>query len=216
MPNELPQGQPRKQKADPGSKVATGHVDPCAVYLETTLPGEIPVLITCWAGSSFQVRSTSGKTHLALHDVITHVWHPFKVSGSFLNSPWKWTYNRSRDNERLLLDCSGKFFKVWNRRGTPALHSLLKGNPLTGAIQYLEQDIDASLRLGSGKNTSFHQDQLAAQILDLAPVSWQSIVDIKAGLASQTPARKDRPDIGRPTLVRRLVESILKRKPVAA
>jgi len=213
MQSDSPESDPRLQRTNPGPKVTTGFVDPCIVYLEATLPGEIPVLYTCWAHSSHEIRKGGFKTHLNLTDVVTIKWRPVKTKSGWkqLRGKAMWSFGISRHKSLLVASRDRATFVRCSEMRVFADES---GNPLTfdGAIRFIDSNVVASLERSTDNLGS--ANELARKLLNWAPVDWPSISDALASLEpSQTTKLKTSK---RKSLIQRFVSSVFKKQPVSA
>jgi hypothetical protein len=230
MQSDPPQGNPRLQKIDSSPQVTTGYVDPCIVYLETTLPGEIPLLVACWASSSQEIKNVGTKPHRELKNVV--VLECYFDPTSHQPAP-RWTFSIHREESLVL------------RQGIPDHKFVRSSSHFSGrfefapvpvyqwAIRFLDRETDSALRnnagvseiLGtnnpyknvprSGLRQAFQKNQaykkrITLKLLRQSKLDWISIADV---LASFEPP-KLRPR--RPSLVRRLLSSVFKKKPQPA
>jgi hypothetical protein len=213
MQSDTPQSDPRLQRTNPGPKVAAGYIDPCIVYLETTLPGEIPVLYICWAQSSVNLQKPGGKSLLRLDGVVVQKWRPIKSSYGWLMHGKKpaWNFVTYRD-ESLLLTSQGSTFSVQTSERLLFVNDDTSPLIFQGSIRFIDQKTEASLRKLLGNLNAL--DILARKILECAQVDWQSISDALASLnRMKVPKARNRK-----SLFRRLISSVFrkKQKPVAA
>jgi hypothetical protein len=203
MQSDPPQGDPRLQRINPEPTVATGYVDPCIVYLETTAPGEVPLLGIGWASSSQVIRKSDGRSHLELRDV-RMVKGLYEKPLSLRNAKWSFS---TRDADHLIL----------NHEKNDALsieHSFFtcrfKGSSVLipqWKIRYLTPEFAASLRRILLTEGSSHPNWVAQVLLEQAKLDWPSIAEALASLKPKVPTRRRR------SLVRRLFSSIFKKKP---
>jgi len=194
-----PQTEPRLEKANSGPKVATGHVDPCLVFLETTLPGEIPLLGVCWAAWSRQSCKPGESTCLTIDNV-----RVFKFERTMLPDPAKAARLKGQPSWHfhdylhvsLLLTSQGDAFSVQTLTGDPFLSHLQSPPPLAfkGSIRFLDRKTENHLRTCLAEESSA---SLAKDLLRLAEVHWPSIAEALASLERTEPAqdRSDRASI---------------------
>jgi len=209
MQSDPPQGEPRLQRTNPGPEIAAGYVDPCIVYLETTLPGEIPLVAACWAAASREVREPGKPVRLELENVTVFRCNSYRrISGK---SDWLITI---RSEESLTL-----------KHGTDdhlpgcSYFSALGTNPppvFQWAIRPLDQKTNASLRkeFSSISSSKWRQSPVIKRVFQLAKLDWPSIDEIIASIENQHTRRAATHG---PSLISRLVSVFKKKpKPVAA
>lgn len=200
MQSDTPQGDPQLQRTNPGPKIATGYVDPCIVYLETTAPGEIPLLGIGWATSSREVRDTGGGLHWELSDVGL-VKGIYEKPSHFQKTKWNFSIRNAdhlilkhvRDNA---LSIDHPFFTC-RFKSSDVLIPQWK-------FRFLSPQVAASLQKTLSEGSS-HPDWIARILLEQLKLDWPSIAD---ALASLQPL-KPRPF--RPSFARRLISSLFKK-----
>jgi hypothetical protein len=216
MPSDFPKGDPRLQKVNPGPRVAIGQVDSCIVYLETTLPGEIPLLAACWASSSQEIRTVGSPSTLELTNVVIIGCRGRRTfSGKF-----GWNFISGREQHLVL-----KYHDTGcpSIVGFPLWSSLEQTHRLNfqWAIRFIDHETNASLRTteASGKVHA-----LAKHILKCPGPDWVSITDALAYLAYLEPAlthlkpEKTKPakipakSVRSKSLLRRFISSVFKKK----
>jgi hypothetical protein len=229
MQSDPPQGDPRLQRIYPGPQVTTGYVDPCIVYLETTLPGEIPLLVACWASSSHEIKNVGSKTYWALKNVVV-------LECRFDRPSYKlapgWTFSIHREESLVL------------RHGIPDRKFVRSSSYFSGwfefapvpvfqwAIRFLDRETDSALRnnagireiLGtnnpyknvprSGLRQAFRENQaykklITFKLLQQSKLDWPSIAEVLAFLEPVPLPLRER----HPSLIHRLISSVFKKKP---
>jgi len=208
MQSDTPQGDPRLKRTNPGPKVATGYVDPCIVYLETTAPGEIPLLGIGWASSSREVKETADGSYWELTDVGL-VKGIYEKRANSQES--KWHFSIRNTDQLILKHESGDKLSI----DQPFFTCRFKSSNVLirqWKIQFLSpQTLDSLQKILTEKSN--HPDSIARILLERSKLDWPSIAE---ALLSLQPI-KPRPY--RPSFVRRLISSVFKkkkRKPVAA
>jgi hypothetical protein len=207
MQSDTPQGDPRLQRIDPEPIVATGFADPCIVYLETTLPGEIPLLVACWARSSREVHEPGKPVRLELEDV--RVFNCSRHSKRGHKGLWITT---TRSANSLVLkhgtadrtpDCS--YFSTF-QSATPHVFQW--------AIRYLDQETDLSLirDFNSTLSPNSLRTPVTKRVFEMAKLDWPSIAEV---IATAEKVKRRRPVATRHTLVN-LLSSVFKKKPQPA
>jgi len=180
MQSDSPESDPRLQKTNPGPKVTTGFVDPCIVYLEATLPGEIPVLFACWARSSSEIRDKDGTTHLKLGQVTIVKGTPVRSLQGWVMEDGKtdWNFDISQFIRELhfVRNDSG-----WVLKGVPD-HVYFQFELLYGYQGFLKFiDAGTDLRL---KHLSNHRQKsmtaLVKIILKHGPAEWPTLANARA------------------------------------
>jgi hypothetical protein len=210
MQGDSPESNPKMQKSNPGSLIGTGYANPCLVFLEATLSGEIPVLYTCWGASSREARKPGCRMFLTLEQVILFKWLPSKDYGWRLASATaSWNYLVSSPRQ-LRLACDANRFLAHMSGGQPLLPPKALSTGFQGAIQYLDfQTHETLLSLYSKRNG---HDLVARRILQDASVDWQSIFEAKASL-DRAMTKRIR---SRRSVVKRLISSVFGNKPAFA
>ena len=140
MQDATPQGEPRRQKADHHPRVTTGFVDPCIISMETTLPGEIAMLVQFWAAGSREIRGPGALLHWELNDVV--VFKSFLHRKKFhLINEWSFKMHRERS---LSLPCP----KARSTRlcDLSALFDHVPEQIYQWHIRYLDVAVEARLR----------------------------------------------------------------------
>lgn len=211
MTSDTPQGDPRLQRTSPGPQVAAGYVDPCIVYLETTLPGEIPLVVACWARSSREIRNPGQGVQMELQDVVAFhgEWRRHPVG----KHHWLVT---TRKVGSLTLKHGTK-----NRAANSSYLSPFQSDPppvCQWAVRYLDPKTDASLRSQFGQLTNLRwlkplqihaelskRKALSKRVFELSRLDWPSIAEI---IATLEPPRRTK----RPSLVYRLVSAVFRKK----
>jgi hypothetical protein len=216
MQSDTPQGDPRLQRIYPGPEIATGFIDPCIVYLETTLAGEIPLLAACWAGSSREICEPGSRPYLELQDVVVIQNQSDKRIGS--ESLWKFDIRLAKT---VLVSRTDR------GRGTAlcpyvtenfAIHQM---SPFRCVVRQLDRQTHDSLRRIMW-NPSRNSVSIVQAILESATVEWFSIANALASpkaLAATVPietvaierARNPQSDWIPDSLIRRLLSSIFKK-----
>ncbi len=204
MQSDPPQGDPRLQRINPGPEIATGFVDPCLVYLETTAPEEVPLLGIGWATSSREVRAADGSSHLKLSDVGLvkgHYAKPFRYQVA------RWNFSTRNADELVLkhekngaLSIDHAFFTC-RFKGSKVLIPQWK-------IQYLTPEMVTSLRRILLTEGSEDPNWIAQILLERSHLEWPSVIEALDALKPK--AKHSR---RRPSLVRRLISSVFKKKP---
>jgi hypothetical protein len=205
MTSDTPQGDPRLQRTSPGPQVATGYVDPCIVYLETTLPGEIPLVVACWGKSSQEIREPDGKLHWELENVLVvkclyrHGYFNGKLGWRFT------THHKDRvilknlaatDRTIVFSDYTGIFEDI-----PPAIFQR--------AIRFLDRETDALLRKKLPGQLN-NPNALACELLQQSKLDWPSISGALASFALSAPRPR------RPSVLRSLIASVFAKKPKPA
>jgi hypothetical protein len=108
MQSDTPQGDPRLQRTIPGPPGAVGIVDPCIVFLEATLPGEIPLLVTCVARSSQEFKLPGEKSRCELSGVLILQNNAFAANAT--RQLWR-IHSRREKTVYLVTSASGKHAK---------------------------------------------------------------------------------------------------------
>ena len=208
MQSDLPQGDPRLQRINPGPEVATGYVDPCIVYLETTIPREIPVLAALFAPSSREVRGTDGQMSLFLDEVVMVHWIPTK--NFWLPIPsFALRCSIIFQGKRLIID-EGKFVNMpgYSTEGFAKL--IDKKTAFAGAVKALSQEEARSfIGLLPLPDDAWTHIVFAKKALGYSNLDSPSVTDALRFMkrANRTKTSK------RPSLVRRLISSVFKKKP---
>jgi hypothetical protein len=221
MQSDPPQGDPRLQRIDPGAPVATGYVDPCIVFLETTLPGEIPLLAACWASSSREIRDPDGKTHWELKHVVVLECRYDRLS---FKRDLRWTF--AMQKEECLILRHGVPDKKFLGSSYFSTHSEFAPPPIfQWTIRFLDQVSDAELRKNASirkllatnhpydhvpmqavaKAHKIRQAQiksLGQKLFRKSKLDWPSIAEILASLEPRQVSSN------RPSLVRRLIQLV--------
>jgi len=205
MQSDSHESDPRLQRVNPGSKITTGFVDPCLVYLETTLPGETPFLIALRAESTHEILHADGTTHLELNNLVLFKWASFKVF--WLPTPYE-AANAVLHSHGTAFSIEISSFKPFPGNSNRNILPISSGKILfTGSIQYLDQTTYISL---GNPNPLDVRSQLvfARKLLENAQVDWQSISDALTGLKRMETSRNRM----RKPLLRRLISSLFKKK----
>lgn len=206
MQDDTPQGDPRLQPIQPGPEVATGYVDPCIVYLETSLPGEIPLVAACWARSSREIREPGKSVRLELSDTIVFEYRRHRFGWLAVTKRAKSLTLKHGLTDRLPA-CS--FFH--HRPG--ALPPVFQW-----AVRYINAETDTSLRrqFQACYSPNSRKEAVARRIFELSRLDWPSIAEILE--VKGKPQRIKHSKQGHPTLMRRLISSLFKKKskPIAA
>jgi hypothetical protein len=210
MQSDTPQGDPRLQRTNPVPKIATGFVDPCIVYLETTLPGEIPLVAACWAASSHEVREPGKPVRLELENVTVFRCNSYRR----INGKSGWLVTTRVEDSLTLKHGTG------DRLPGCSYFSALGTNPppvFQWSIRPLDQETDASLRkdFASISSSKWRQSPVTKRVFELAKLDWPSIDEIIASIEKQEARR---PVPRGPSFVSRLLSSVFKKKqkPVTA
>jgi hypothetical protein len=204
-----PQGDPRLQRINPGPKIATGYVDPCIVYLETTLPGasEAPLLIAALAQSSKEIRPIGGDSFLEMDEVVLFEWDP-GVKGLWLFTPYVGIKGRlaSRGNH---FSFTADFLKPFPGYSKKSFLSQNKITRFAGKVKYLsEVEMQFFTNLFPVPFEVKSQVVFAKKLLEESQLDWPSIAEALTitSRMNQPGARK------RKSLFRRLVSSVFKKK----
>jgi len=202
MQSDTPQGDPRLQRTNPSPNVATGYVDPCIVFLETTAPGEIPLLGIGWATSSREVREANGTSHWELNDVGL-VKGLCEKSSRLQKARWKFLI---RNADHFILKHDGKDAQSIDH---PFFTCRFKSSSVLirqWKFQFLSpQEFDSLQKMLTDKSS--HPDSIARIFLEQSRLDWPSVADALASLQPVKPLPY-RP----PSLVRRLLSSVFKKK----
>jgi hypothetical protein len=203
MQDATPQGEPRLQCPPSGPETTTGFVDPCIVFLETTLAGETPLVVACWARSSREVRDPGRHVRLELRNALVF---ESRRHGS------AWVTTRKREKSLTLKHGVGD--------ATPgsSYFSTMQSSPppiFQWAIRYLDFETDAALRKQSNVSLSpnSRHPSMTKQIFNLAQLDWPSIAQIIAFEEKLERRRSKKPQ---PSLLRRFISSVFKKKPKLA
>jgi hypothetical protein len=199
-----PQGSPRFQPINPGPKIATGYVDPCIVYLETTLRREVPLVAACWAAFSREVRELGKPEYLELNNVVVFKAKPHRR----MDGTSYWLVTERREKSLTLKhgttgrSASLSYFSPFQSTPPPVFQ---------WAIRHLDEATDASLRksLEIPLSPNSRQPSVARKLFELAKLDWPSIQEIVASLEKQE-ARRVRPR--KSSFVDRLVSSVFRKK----
>jgi hypothetical protein len=209
MQNDSPESDPRLQKTITGPFVATGFVDPCLVYLETTLPGDVSVLYACLALSSSEVKNPGCQSHLKLDDVAILKWRTKRIRSGLRPKKKRLEVkvSLSQKNDLLLLSNGEKFIPKISS-GKPLMGNEGESATFQGSIRFIDSTTaEAFQKLWSN---SAQWDIFAEKILKQADVAWPSIADALASL-------KRKPLRAKPVPFRRklghLIYSMFKKKP---
>jgi hypothetical protein len=168
MQSDLPQGDPQLQRTKPGPKVATGFVDPCIIYLEDTLPGEIPLLAAILAFSSKEMRAVDGRIHLALEEILALIWIP--VEGI-----WRYSLNAGA---QCLSVTDAKFLTKQDYATKDSALLCRTRARFTGEIKKLSATQLKSLTLPfTGPHDSLNKTIFAKKILEHSRLDWPSIAE---------------------------------------
>jgi hypothetical protein len=208
MPGNPSEPDPFLQKSPFGPRIATGHVDPCILYLEATEAGEVPILFACWARSSREVREAGEITRLKLEDVVLLVGRPLKsLTGWCMQdgkTSWNFAVYRTRELQ-IRKDASG-----WYLKGLPDSRYFQSKSVgygaygYQGSLKFLDRRDDHLLfKLRShrcSKSRPFVQ-----KILELAPVEWPSLVNALAFLQN---APKPQFQHRRRSLLRQIISTV--------
>lgn len=204
MQSDPPQGDPRLQPTHPGQNIATGYVDPCIVFLETSLPGEIPFVTACWAASSHETREPGQPLRLELENVTlfkcTSYRRTWGTHGWFVSVATVESLTLKHGTDDRLPGCS--YF------------SNLSTNPLPvfqWAIRPLDRETDAALRkeFFSISSSKWRHSPVIKKVFLLGRLDWPSIEEIIASVERQG-TRRTAPR--RPSLVGRLLSSVFKKR----
>ena len=195
------------RRTNPGATVATGYVDPCIVYLETTAPGEVPLLGACWSASSREVRDAAGKSHWELKEVVLTrgVCLPgirSRKARWIFTTQWSELLILKHDEKDALLTDS-PFFVY--RFASPII------SVRQWSFRFLDRRIDSSMRETVAMRPG-QSNMIAKMLLEQSKLKWPSISE---GLASLQPPQ---PRPRRPSFMRRFLSSVLgkKKQPVQA
>ena len=203
MTSDTPQGDPRLQRISPGPQVATGYVDPCIVYLETTLPGEIPLVVACWARSSMEIQEPGHPVRMELRDVV--VFQGKRQPRLYGREGW--VLSARRETSIILKHRLGDGMPDF-----PHFSSLkLNTAPVfQWAIRFLDRETDDLLqaKCDSSLSPNSRHVPITQQVFELAKLDWPSIVEI-----IEFSKEKKTPRSRRPSFVRRLVSAVFAKKP---
>jgi hypothetical protein len=201
MQSDTPQGDPRLQRTNPGPKVATGYVDPCIVYLETTAPGEIPLLGIGWATSSREVRDAGGGLHWELNDVGL-VKGLYEKPSRFQKA--KWNFSIRNTDHFILKHGRGNALSIDH----PFFSGRFKSSNVLipqWKFQFLSpQTVDSLQKILTERSS--HPDSIARILLEQSKLDWTSVADALASLQPLKPLPR------RPSFVLRLISSVFKKK----
>jgi hypothetical protein len=209
MQGDSPEADPRLEKANFGPKVATGFVDPCLVFLETTLPGEVPLLLALFAYSSKEARPDGGGTRLEFSECVVFKWTGYHKGGWLPMSYSALDCILQSHGTDFLFDT--RFSRIHPSNSDrdllpPSAEKLI----FTGAIKFLdEKECESLLSFIPVPFDIKSQVILAEMILERAEVEWQSIADALT-LLKQMKANMDRPR--RKSIVRRVLSFLFKKK----
>jgi hypothetical protein len=200
MQDATPQGEPRLQRLNPGPETTMGFVDPCIVFLETTLIRETPLVSACWARSSREVHEPGKQVRLELRNVLV-----FESRRHGLG--WQTLHRR----EKLLI------LKHGLSEATPGnsyFSRLFQSSPppvFQWAIRYLDHETDAALRkqLNVSLSPNSRHPSVVKQVFELAKLDWPSIAQIIAFEEKLERRRSRKPQ---PSLLRRFISSVFKKK----
>jgi hypothetical protein len=203
MQSDTPQGDPRLQRTNPGPVVAVRIIDPCIVFLEATLPGEIPLLAACWARSCREWRSAEGHTCLALGHVV--VVQNQTSKGIERRNLWKF----GRRNEKAVFLISGGKNGAFVKCDFKATTFKTAPDPVfQWHIRFLSgKEHDALER--TVRKFSRDPNEVAGVILRRANVDWPSITDAMSALRRYEKNQRRR----KSSLVRRIISSVFRKKP---
>lgn len=211
MRDSSPKSQPQLKPEIPSPQVETAFVDPCIVYLETTLPGEIPLLYVCWAGSSREVQKPGFRTNLRLTNVRSFRWQPMQLGKRWVHreGKLKWLFTLTY-LEELRVSSAGEKFLI-----KPEPSRDLSDSPLEfkGAIRFISQETDRALQR---IEVTTHWNMLSDKLLAYADLDWLSIADTRTSLPHRqksVPApQQAAPKRARKSLLRQIFSSVFKRK----
>jgi hypothetical protein len=203
MKDVEPQGEPRLQDLHPGPVTTTGFVYPCIVFLEATLLGVSPLVAACWAGSSREVREPGKQVRLELTNVL--VFESYR-----LGSAWVTTLRIQRSlilKHGLKDDMPCGFYFSTTPSSSPPV--------CRWAVRYLDRETDAKLRKQWNVSLSpnSRRPSMVKQIFKLAQPDWPSIAKI---IAYQNKLERRRSRKTQPSLLRRFISSVFKKKPKLA
>ena len=180
MEKNTPQGQPLRQPAIDGPKVAVAHVDPCIVYLEVSSADEIPALIACWARSSSEVQKVGGKTYLKLNHVFVLMGTPLPIregsSGHEGKPTWHFVVHEQDD---LVVDSDAARDQIGLSFSIHFQGKSIRGS--RGEIKFINQDTDLSLEILAFDKTRTDQ-AFVKRILEIASEEWPSLTSAKTFL----------------------------------
>jgi hypothetical protein len=181
MQGDSPESDPFLQRSVFGSRIATGHVEPCILYLEATEAGEVPLLFACWARVASEVRDVGDTIRLKLGDVIILVGKPLKsLQGwSMQDGKTSWNFASYSTKEiQLRRDASG-----WALKGFPNLCYPQSSSAYgyQGSLKFLDKEND-SLLLKLRSSSSSTSRPFIQKVLELAPVEWPSLINARAFL----------------------------------
>jgi hypothetical protein len=210
MQDDTAQGDPRLQPIKPGPRVAAGYVDPCIVSVETTLPGEIPMLAQFWAASSREVHAPGTPLHWELTDVVIFKSVLHRKKRATFNDDWRFTMHREpstklpsfQPRRTRLCDLSAVFDHVPER-----IHQW--------HVRHLEASVESRLRQSLTRHAG-EPDRFAPLLLRCTGVNWPSVRDA-ADAACKRLARPAWARISRrrPSLARRVLSAFKKQLKLA-
>jgi hypothetical protein len=198
MQSDSSEADPRLKREHTGPTIATGIVDPCLIYLEATLHGEIPLLGICWASSAQQVRDSGKDTYLNLGDIIVLRGSYTRTARGVLICDGKpvWNFTLRREKS-LTLQSKGRSFHVHTSDGIPFLAPLTATKKsqhyaFRGEIHFLDQVTHTSFQKLWLEPTA--RNTLATNMLSYAGVAWPSVSDALMALRTEkvrnTPSRE--------------------------
>jgi hypothetical protein len=203
MQSGPPQGDPRLQRIEPGPEIAVGIVDPCIVFLEATLPGEIPLLAACWARSCREVRSVEGNTCLILRRVLVIQ----NQSQTRVERRRLWEFGQRKEKAVFLLS-GGKDGALVKCDYKVATFATAPSPIFRWHIRYLSAEVDQALEstvTKFGKNPN----DTAGLLLRRADMDWPSVNDAMSSIRRHEKRQRR----SRSSIVRRLISSIFRKKP---
>ncbi len=215
MQSDTPQGDPRLQRINPEPEIATGFVDPCIVYIETSFGG-LPLLIVCFAASSYENGEPGQPYRLELRDALVLRCEP-NYDGS------KGCHFVLTKAETLIMD--SKYLSGL----APCRHSAFNAlywrqvAILRQSIRPIDRSTAANLkrRFESAHSPNFPLPELAIEMVKFGKIRWRSVLELvynendeskNISTTSHSSTRRRR----RPSLVRRLLSSVFKKKPQPA
>ncbi len=183
--------------------MTTGFVDPCIVFLETTLAGEIPLVAACWARSSREVREPGKQVRLELTDVLVFEGRRFRTG-------WSTARRRAKSltlKHGLADAIPGCSYFSFHQTSPPPVFQW--------AVRYLDRETDATLKKQSNISLSPNSrlSSMTKQVFELAQLDWPSIAEL---IASEEKLEHRRTRKPKPSLLRRLISSVFKKKPKLA
>ena len=207
MQSGTPQGDPRLQKTNLGPEIAIGCMDPCIISMETTLPGEIPMLVHLWAASCREVRPPGGLPSWELTDVV--ILKCFYRERHLLRI-LEWGFRIQREKSIIVAHpgtaASTRFSDF------SSLFDHIPARIYQWHIRYLDCATDRVLRQAA----TWHPDRperLAPILLTHSGVDWPSVTQAASAAAgANVAAAGRRARTSRQSVIRRLLSSVFKKK----